>query len=148
MTKEFALYIDDAFARIEKHETQPEDKPRSGVTWFPVVRNTGSAEFEGLIDGIYTITGLEKPKPESQPRRQGSWREFRSLFTLDEQRALAGAAMQNVDVKLWYDDAVAADFIDLDSPNVIVGFEVMVKAGLVTTKRRDEILAGSFKDEA
>ena len=146
MTKEFALYSDDAFARIERHETQPDDKPRSGVTWFPVARNTGPAEFEGLVDGEYTITKLEKPTPE--PRRQGSWREFRALFTYDEQKALAGAAMQNVDVKLWYDDAVAADFIDLDSPSVVAGFDVMVAARLVTAKRRDEILSGNFEDEA
>lgn len=86
--------------------------------------------------------GLEKietQKPVATSRRVGTFSEFMGLFTSAEQTTIAGAAMQSVPIKLWYDQAVAQNWIDLDSQKVKDGMAALVGAGLITSARSTEV---------
>jgi len=144
MTNEYALFQNGSFVEIRRRQGRPADIPHKKVNWYPVVRDEGSPPSEGLVGDEYVITTEPKKDISKQPRRGGDWLEFKALFTPEEQRILATAAMQNVDVKLFYDDAVGANYANLDSPNVIAGFEFMVVSGLLTKDRKDAILASDF----
>ena len=76
------------------------------------------------------------------PPKQFSSLEFLDLFTEPEQLAVATAAMQSPQVKLWYDRTLAAMFITLADPRTEAGLTALVGAGLLTAERRDAILKG------
>ena len=78
--------------------------------------------------------------PQPAPPKQFTSLEFLDLFTEDEQLSLAGAAMQNPMVKLWYDRLLAASFITLDDPRTEAGLDVMVSIGLLTAERKAAIV--------
>ena len=66
--------------------------------------------------------------------------QFLDLFTEPEQLAVATAAMQSAQVKLWYDRLLAAMFITLADPRTAAGLDALVAMGLLTATRRDEII--------
>ena len=66
--------------------------------------------------------------------------QFLDLFTEAEQLAVATAAMQSAQVKLWYDRLLAAMFITLADPRTAAGLDALVAIGLLTATRRDEII--------
>lgn len=72
--------------------------------------------------------------------RQMSSLDFLRLFDL-ERRAIKQAAMQNVDIGIWYDDTVAAQFVIYSDPRVEAGLAALVDAGLLTPERKTEIVA-------
>lgn len=74
--------------------------------------------------------------------QQISFREFIRLFTEGEQLAIASAAMADATTKLWYDQAVGAQFIDLGDPDLAAGMQAMVDAKLLTAARRNRVLKG------
>ena len=49
--------------------------------------------------------------------------------------------MQNVDIGIWYDDTVAAQFVTYSDPRVEQGLAALVDAGLLTAERKAEIVA-------
>ncbi|MDH1700970.1 hypothetical protein [Comamonas terrigena] len=63
------------------------------------------------------------------------------LFTSEEQRAIAGAAMMDVDVKLFYDRFTAADFITYEDPEMVQGLEFMEQRGFLTPERHAAVIA-------
>lgn len=65
---------------------------------------------------------------------------FLDLFTEAEQLAVAEAALQSAQVKLWYDRLLAASYITLSDPRVEAGLSSLVEAGLLTSDRRIEIV--------
>lgn len=65
---------------------------------------------------------------------------FMDLFTEAEQLALAGAALQSPQVKLWYDRLLAASFITLDDPRTEAGLTALVQLELITEQRKQEII--------
>lgn len=142
--QEFALYIDAKFSEIRRVEERPEDAERKGVNWYPVVRKTGSKPSEGLVDGEHVIVTKKPKEPEPQAQTVFDFQAFMGLFTENERKAIAGAAMTNVDVKLWYDQAVATNRIDLTSETVKAGLGFMVGAKLITQDRLEEILGASI----
>ncbi len=77
-------------------------------------------------------------------RAVGDFAEYMGLFTPQEQIMIATAAMQSAPIKLWYDQAVAANVIHIDSDKVAMGHAVLVQANLVTQERSDEIIANGF----
>ena len=66
--------------------------------------------------------------------------QFLDLFTEDEQLAVASAAMQSPQVKLWYDRLLAASFITIEDPRTEAGLDVMVSIGLLTAERKAAIV--------
>jgi len=67
--------------------------------------------------------------------------QFLDLFTESEQLAVATAAMQSAQVKLWYDRTLAAMFITLADPRTEGGLTALVGAGLLTAERKAAIVA-------
>ena len=79
------------------------------------------------------------PLPPAPPKQLTSL-EFLDLFTEAEQVAVATAAMQSAQVKLWYDRTLAASFITLDDPRTEAGLLSLVVAGLLTEDRKAAIV--------
>jgi hypothetical protein len=86
--------------------------------------------------------------PPSFNHRQKTWLEFMDLFTPEEQITLAGAAMTTPELKLWYDRAMGATYIDLDHERTIAGMQALVDANLIIEVRRNQVLAASVPDTA
>lgn len=86
--------------------------------------------------------GLTIPEAPPAPERTLTWLEFMDLFTTDEQVELAGAAMTDPNMKLWYDRALGAQGIYLSDPRTVVGLDYAVSQGLISQERRDAALAG------
>ena len=81
------------------------------------------------------------PPSSPAPLKQFTSLEFLDLFTDEEQLAVATAAMQSAQVKLWYDRTLAASFITLADPRTEAGLNALVTAGLLTAERKAEIVA-------
>lgn len=77
--------------------------------------------------------------PPAQPKQLTSL-EFLDLFTEAEQLAVATAAMQSPQAKLWYDRTLAAMFITLADPRTEAGLAALVDAGMLTAERKAEIV--------
>lgn len=92
-----------------------------------------SALPEGAV-----VTPADPPPPA--PPKQFTSLEFLDLFTEAEQLAVATAAMQSAQVKLWYDRTLAAMFITLADPRTEAGLTALVQAGLLTAERKTEIV--------
>lgn len=67
--------------------------------------------------------------------------DFLDLFTEAEQLAVAQAAMENAQVKLWYDRMLAATYITIDDLRVSAGLDALVGAGLLTAQRKAAVVA-------
>lgn len=66
--------------------------------------------------------------------------EFLDIFNIDEQLAIATAAMQSAQVKLWYDRTLAAMFITLDDSRTEAGLDALVSACLLSAERKAEVV--------
>ena len=76
-----------------------------------------------------------------EPPKQFTSLQFLDLFTESEQLAVATAAMQSPQVKLWYDRTLAAMFVTLADPRTEGGLTALVGAGLLTAERKAAIVA-------
>ena len=79
------------------------------------------------------------PLPPLPPKQLTSL-EFLDLFTEAEQLAVATAAMQSAQIKLWYDRTLAASFITLADPRTEAGLTALVDVGILTAERKAEIV--------
>jgi hypothetical protein len=98
-----------------------------------------------IIEDEGPVAFYRPPVPSSlfQPSRRFTWLEFMALFTDAEKLAIAQAAMTNVQVKLWYDQALGASYVDLDDIRTNAGVLALVPAGLLTQARATQILGAS-----
>lgn len=94
----------------------------------------------------------QRPDASSIAQADGTWAApppvYRQMATLDflrlfdpERRAIKLAAMQDVDIGIWYDDTVAAQFVTYSDPRVEQGLAALVTAGLLTPERKAEIVS-------
>lgn len=94
----------------------------------------------------------QRPDASSIAQADGTWESpppvYRQMSSLDflrlfdpERRAIKQAAMQDVDIGIWYDDTVAAQFVTYSDPRVEYGLTALVTAGLLTPERKAEIVA-------
>lgn len=94
----------------------------------------------------------QRPDDHSIAQADGTWAPtptvYRQMSSLDflrlfdpERRAIKQAAMQDVDIGIWYDDTVAAQFVTYSDPRVEQGLAALVEAGLLTPERKDAIVA-------
>jgi hypothetical protein len=97
----------------------------------------------GWIEQDGEWTAPPEPEPPVAPaKRQFTFLEFMELFTTDEQLTLVEASMTLPPVKLWYDKALGAQYIDLDDPRTGPGLQALVDANLITSGRMAAVLAG------
>lgn len=66
--------------------------------------------------------------------------DFLALFA-PERRAIKQAAMHDVDIGIWYDDTVAAQFVTYADPRAEAGLSALVAANLLTPERKAEIVS-------
>lgn len=83
---------------------------------------------------------IDAPPPPPEYQTQFDSLGFMDLFTDDEELAIVGATMQNVQIKRWYDKMLAANFVSLEDDRTIAGLDALVSAGLITPSRKAEIL--------
>lgn len=93
----------------------------------PTIARPSDAEIAAAVDA------------PAEPR-QFTPLDFLDLFTQDEQLAVVLAGMQNAAVKLWYDRALAAQFITIADPRTEGGLSALVSGGLLTAERKAEIV--------
>src|SRR5690606_20139519 len=95
--------------------------------------------YDVAVGWIYE-DGVFSPQTAPAPvKTQVTSLEFLDLFTESEQLAVATAATQSAQVKLWYDRTLAASFITLADPRTEAGLAALVGARLLTQERKDEI---------
>lgn len=93
----------------------------------------------------------QRSSPHAVAQSDGTWVEpppvYHQMSSLDflrlfdpERRAIKQAAMQDVDIGIWYDDTVAAPFVTYSDPRVEYGLTALVEAGLLTPERKAEIV--------
>ena len=63
--------------------------------------------------------------------------DFLDRFSETTQLAVVAAASQNPEIRLWYDRLLANGSVDLKSPRLIAGLNVMRNAGLMTQNEID-----------
>lgn len=83
-----------------------------------------------------------EPSPP-QPQRMSSL-TFLELFAEDELVAIATAAMQDVQAKLWYDRTLAAEYVTIEDPRTAYGLQALVSMELLTAERAEEIKARMY----
>ena len=109
----------------------------------PVIPEGQRARWQGgwVFEVIPQPESEPAPEPgPPQPKRVTSL-QFLDLFTESEQLAVATAAMQSAQVKLWYDRTLAASFVTLADPRTEGGLTALVGAGLLTAERKAAIVA-------
>jgi len=82
------------------------------------------------------------PDPVSTPRLRLTKREFRNQFTFFEKQTIYTAAETSVNIRIFLDDLMAAEYIDVDSAETIGGVQALESATLIASGRSAEILAG------
>lgn len=139
----FACFLNGKFYRTVEAETMPDPNPVKGFEWHPIgLDQEGEPAGWRVVDGF--AVRFTAPPPAPSPRRIGTFREFMDLFTAEEQKAIAAAAMGNVDLKLWYDRAMGGPSLDLESPDTVAGLSALVGAGLLTQARAAEVAGADF----
>lgn len=89
-----------------------------------------------------TGTFSTPPPPVTPPRLRLTKLEFRNQFTFAEKQAIYTAAETSVDIEIFLDDLMVAEYIDCDNSNTIANVNALETAGLIAAGRADEILAG------
>ncbi|WP_447921053.1 hypothetical protein [Achromobacter aegrifaciens] len=101
-----------------------------------------AASGEVMVGDTFIDGDFFRPEPSPQPvKTRYTVREFVRRFSMDEQLAVRQAQLTDMEVGLVYDDLNRADFIDLEDPAVAAGIDLYVGKGLLSMKRRDELLA-------
>lgn len=82
----------------------------------------------------------EPPAPEPVIIKQFSARQFLKRLTREERLAIKNST--DNDVLLWYDELIAADFVDVEDPDTIAGANYGLSVGIFADESRvAEILA-------
>lgn len=92
---------------------------------------------------------LPAPDPEPTPPVYPSFTalEMLALFTPEERRTITAAAMSDVDIKIWYDDLVAATYVTYEDPRTEGGLQALVDGELITPERKEEIVQQMLPEE-
>lgn len=115
---------------------------KDGDTKAPIVRVPGFDPHPETLAYEAWLEAGEVPLP-SEPAPLMALKlsslAFLDLFTEAEQIAVAGAAMSNVQAKLWYDRTLAAEYINISDPRTKSGLEALVSMDLISKERKDQI---------
>lgn len=108
--------------------------PETGVK-YPA--NYPPEEIDGLT--VETLPDPEPITPEPQPR---TWtpRQFLRLFSDAKRLQIVELSMSNVQVKMWYDDLIAAQEVVENDADLLAGLAAMVQYGVLTQSEIDEAL--------
>jgi hypothetical protein len=96
-----------------------------------------SMEPEKVPEGVTIYPA--PPKPPRYKIRFSS-NDYLERFTQIEQEAIATATLSNVQVKLYYDKLLAADYIDLNDSRTEGGLDALIALGLLDAERKPILL--------
>jgi hypothetical protein len=99
-------------------------------------------QTDAALQNVLTPYGLKVDPSAPVQKRQFSFLEFIDLFTETEQLTLVEASMTLPTIKLWYDKALGAQFIDLDDPRTEPGLQKLVDESLIASERKAAVMAG------
>ena len=118
----------------ELTDTDPAGRFVAELTWV-----TAPAEVAAgwTYDGA-TFHPPAAPAPPAQT--QLTPLEFMARFTQAESAAIAGAALGNAALFLWFLQAMGASYVDLTDARTKTGLDALVAAGLLTADREAAIL--------
>jgi hypothetical protein len=97
------------------------------------------------IDGGLRVESPPKPEPEPAPEPEPqpvtvfSARDYLKRFTRDEYAAARTSS--NIDVQWMLDNLIAAQYVDINDPEVSAGLDLLVAEGIITKQRKAELLA-------
>ena len=122
------------------------NKERVGICYDApggiVVYLDAGQQYENIISGGYAIG---EPRPgisiEGEPESKTMTRlQFFDLFTTDEWSAVLAAKKENIEIEMWYDRLLAADFVSFSDERLLLGLDALVSFDLITSARKSEIL--------
>jgi hypothetical protein len=119
-------------------------EPINGIRYQSNIDKIWSADELKAIGLEIVPIAPPAEKPPRPPVTSCDFVTFMGLFTHAEAITIKTASMQNAEIGLWYDQAVAENWLELKSEKVGQGFAVLVGAGLIGQARADEILATVF----
>ena len=109
-------------------------------------------DWQGNLWGVESLTEEERDQltalvnahnPDAPPPQcQFSFLEFMNLFTAAEQLVLVEASLTFPAIKLWYDMAMGAAYIDLNDPRTGTGLQALVDFNLISAERMASVMAG------
>jgi len=79
-----------------------------------------------------------EPTPEPEQKTKFSAREFLGKLTLDEKIALKTS--DDIQVQIWYDELIAADFVDIEDQDVESAIDYGIFKGIFTELRKTQLL--------
>lgn len=87
-------------------------------------------------------TSATPPTATPESRLRLTRGEFRDQFTVTEKQAIYTAAETSVDIRIFLDDLMSVNHVDLDFPKTIDSMTQLESLGLIGEGRAAEILAG------
>lgn len=78
---------------------------------------------------------VERPKQKEYTSYQ-----FRELFTLEEKIALYQASETDIVLKIFREDLITTDLVNVEYKSTIQGMQYLVSKGIITQERYDEIM--------
>jgi hypothetical protein len=127
-------------------------KLTSDSNWVDLVLDDGRGSQVSVTDGVnrrhtaeYTawLEAGNTPEPfESEQvfKSQFSSNDYLARFTQAEQVAIATETLSNIQVKLYYDKLLAADYIDLNDPRTEEGLDALIALDLLDAERKPILL--------
>lgn len=112
----------------------------AGQSYIEVSEDTPTDPFRYIVVDGAVVLRDEPIIPPTLPRVY-SFNEWVDRFPLATQVAIVAASMSNPVVKLIYDRAMAADFIDPADPRTIASTNELVTQGVISQGDADEALA-------
>lgn len=127
----FAKLKDGSAICLAEYNGLPEGAviPKSNGRWTDV---------EAWIADNGPLEEYEYPPVPPPVKTQFSSRAFMRRLTNAERVAMK--THEDMQVQLWYDELIAADFVDIEDPDTIDATSYGVYIGLFTQSRADEIL--------
>jgi hypothetical protein len=121
----------------------------NGVIDYPDDISLFSKTEISVVGGVRTVTAkykgdlpLADGAYEKEYRKKMSKREFMSLFTPAENKAVKQAAKTDDLVDQLWDIMMASDDINLTLTQTVEGMNYLVTASVLTQPRHDEIMKG------
>lgn len=84
---------------------------------------------------------IDQLPPQPVVPKKFSSLDFLALFSDAEQIAIAQASMANMQIKLWYDKMLAAEFVTIADPRTGSGLDALMAMALLTPDRKAAITA-------
>lgn len=93
------------------------------------------------IDGGFNVGPPPAPEPEPTPEPEPittlAPRDYLKRFTFDEYAAVRAGS---VEVQYSLDNLIAAQYVDLNDPEVAQGLDLMVAEGIISAERKEQLL--------